>query len=109
MAHSIDFREKAVAYKDSGRTFKELKEAFGIDNKTYKAWVTLYTETGSYAKREVTRKPKKIDTEKLREAVREKPDAYLKELAEPFGCSQQAVFYALEKMKISRKKNFHLQ
>ncbi|MDO4570263.1 MAG: IS630 transposase-related protein [Planctomycetia bacterium] len=40
---------------------------------------------------------RKIDKEKLRQAVQEKPDAYLEELAKPSGCSVQAVFYALKK------------
>ena len=32
MAYSIDYRKRAVEYKDSGHTFKELKEAFKIFN-----------------------------------------------------------------------------
>jgi len=37
--------------------------------------------------------------------IAEKPDAYLYELAEKFNCTESAVFYALEKLKITRKKN----
>jgi hypothetical protein len=44
----------------------------------------------------------------LKKAVQEKPDAYLHELAELFGCSAQAVFYMLKKMDITFKKNFRL-
>ena len=47
---------------------------------------------------------KKIDKEKLKQAVQEKPDAYLEELAKPFNCSIPAVFYALKKMGITLKK-----
>jgi transposase len=104
MAYSEDFRKAAVEYKDKGHTFEELKEAYGITNKTYDDWKKLYKETGSYAKRKVVRKPKKIDLDRLRKAVEEKPDAYLYELAELFKCSEQAVFYALKKIKITYKK-----
>ena len=104
MAYSIDFRKKAVEYKDSGHTFAQLKEVFGITNKTYDDWKKLYNEQGSYAKRELNRSPKKIDIEELKQALKEKPDAYLRELAEPFGCTEQAVFYALEAHKITYKK-----
>jgi transposase len=97
MAYSEDFREAAVAYKDNGHTFAELKEVFGITNKTYDDWKKLYKETGWYSKRNVVRKPKKIVLERLKTALEEKPDAYLYELAERFGCSEQAVFYALKK------------
>jgi transposase len=104
MAYSEDFREAAVAYKDNGHTFAELKEAFGIDHKSYANWKKLYRETGSYAKREVKRKSKKIDISRLKQAIEEKPDAYLRELAEPFKCTTTAVHNALKKLKITLKK-----
>lgn len=104
MAYSADFRKAAVAYKDSGHTFKELQEVFGITNKTYSDWRKLHQETGSYEKREVVRQPKKIVIERLKKAIEEKPDAFLYELAELFGCSEQAVFYALRKHNITFKK-----
>jgi hypothetical protein len=39
-----------------------------------------------------------------KQAVKEKPNAYLRELAEQFGCTPQAVFYMLLKMGITLKK-----
>jgi transposase len=104
MAYSVDFRRTAVEYKDSGHTFKELKEVFGITNKTYDDWKKLYGETGSFEKREVKRQPKKINFDELKKALEEKPDAYLYELAEPFGCSEVAIHYALIKLGITYKK-----
>jgi transposase len=104
MAYSADFREAAVKYKDDGHTFAQLKEVFGITNKTYDDWKKLRKETGSYGKRKVVRKPKKIHLDRLKKALEEKPDAYLYELAEPFKCSEQAVFYALKRLKITYKK-----
>jgi hypothetical protein len=47
---------------------------------------------------------RKIDKEKLKQAAAEKPDAFLKELAEPFDCTAAAVFYALEKINMNSKK-----
>jgi transposase len=41
-----------------------------------------------------------------KQAVKEKPDAYLCELAQQFDCTPQAVFYILLKMKITVKKTF---
>jgi transposase len=40
----------------------------------------------------------------LRQAAADRPDAFLKEYAEPFGCTAAAVFRALEKLDITRKK-----
>ena len=99
------FREGVIVFKESGATFTQLQATFGIDRKTFVAWVKLRDETGSVV---VDRPPqvrrRKIDKEKLKLAVQEKPDAYLEELAKPFKCSVQAVFYALKKMGITLKK-----
>ena len=36
--YSIDFIRRAVAYKEEGHTFRELKEAFNIPAETYYLW-----------------------------------------------------------------------
>jgi transposase len=103
MAYSKDFRERAVAYKQEGHTFKQLREAFGIPSETYYDWKKKLA-SGYYdipVKRE---RKRKIDKEKLKQAVKDKPDGFLKEYAEPFGCTSTAVFYALKKLDITRKK-----
>jgi transposase len=108
MAYSIDFRAKAVEYKDKGHTFAELKEAYGIDNKTYAKWKRLYAETQSYKDKKRRSRGGKIAMDKLLQNVKKKPDSYLKELAKPFGCTPTAVFYALRWGNITYKKNFHV-
>ena len=106
--YSIDYRRRAVEYKNEGHSFGELYEAFKIHPPTYYRWKREYQN--GFAKPQAPRERKrKIDKEELRRAVEEKPDSYLRELAEPFGCSQAAVHYALEKMGITLKKNLHLQ
>jgi len=92
MAYSEDYRKRAIEYKDSGHTFGELREAFKIPPGTY------------YDRKVKRQRRRKIDREKLRQAVAEKPDAYLRELAEQFSCTATAVFYMLRKLGISLKK-----
>ena len=48
--------------------------------------------------------PSKIDDKQLRLFVPEHPDAYLREIAEKFGTTLQAGFYACKRLKISLKK-----
>jgi transposase len=103
MAYSIDFIKKAVAYRQNGHTFKELKEAFGIPSATYYDWKEKLGNGYYDIKIKRTRK-RKIDKEKLSHAVLEKPDAFLKEYAKPFNCTPVAIFYALEALNITRKK-----
>ena len=105
MKYDKRFRERAVAFKESGATFKQLKAVFGIDCKTHNAWVKLLRETGSVIPEYVFRsRQRKIDKEALRKAIEKKPDAYLSELAALFQCGIPTVFYALKKMKITLKK-----
>jgi len=103
MAYSIDFIKRAVAYRQEGHTFAQLREAFDIPSATYYDW-EVKLNNGHFdivIKRERRRK---IDKEALKKAVAEKPDAFLKEYAEQFNCTPTAVFYALEKLNITRKK-----
>ena len=108
MSYSKDFRKAAVEYKEQGHTFRQLKEAYKISPQRYYEWKKLMGETGSYEPRKVKHRFRKIAPEKLKQAVKERPDAYLYELAELFGCSAQAVFKMLQKLKITYKKDFHI-
>jgi transposase len=103
----MDYRQRALAYKDEGHTFKELREAFKIPPETYYKW-KRNLENGYYDKKIIRERKRKIDKEELKKAVAEKPDIYLRELAEKFGCKESSVFRALKKLKITRKKSLYL-
>jgi len=90
---------------DEGHTYEQLYEAFKIYPSAIEDWRQLLRETGSLAPRYRKTRSRKIDLEKLQQAIEERPGAYLCELAKPFGCTPQAVFYALEKLEITVKKN----
>jgi len=36
MAHSSEYRAKAIAFKEDGHTFPELAKVFGVSSSTYK-------------------------------------------------------------------------
>ena len=91
MAYSIDYKKRAVEYKDSGHSFNELREAFKIPPVTYYDWKEKL-ENGYYETKSVRERKRKIDREKLKQAVKENPDAYLQELARPFGCTPPSRF-----------------
>jgi transposase len=101
--YSKDFKQMAVKYRQAGHSFKELQEAFGIPAQTYYIW-ERNLKIGYYDKKVVHERKGKIDKEKLRQAVKDMPDAYLRELGALFGCSAQAIFKSLKKMKITIKK-----
>lgn len=105
MAYDEKYRARAVAYKDSGHTFEQLKETFGICSYSYYQWKKNKEEQGQYApsKGRLTRK-RKINPEELKRAVEEKPDAYLREFAKMFNCSTTSIHNCLKRHKITYKK-----
>ena len=104
MAYSTDFIERAVAYKREGHTLKQLQEAFGIPSETYYDWKEKLENGFEFGARAKGERKRKIDKEALKQAVEANPDAFLWELAEQFNCTPVAVFYALERLDITRKK-----
>ena len=100
--YSKDYKKRAVEYKREGHTFKQLWEAFRIPSETYYRWSKEYDK--GFPKPAQQIRTGKIDREALKRAIEEKPDAYLRELAEPFGCTPTAIHLMLENMGITLKK-----
>jgi transposase len=91
MAYSRDFREAAIAYKQSGHTFPQLKETFKITPQTYYNRIELKNQTGTLNCRKTETRTRKINPQKFIQLLKEKPDAYLFGLANPFNCSPSAI------------------
>ena len=68
----------------------------------------MRAETGSLENRPLERSWRKIEPEKLKADVKEKPDDFDWERAERFGSSRQGIESARRKHKITRKKNNEL-
>ena len=109
MGYSVDFRERAVAYRMEGHTIKETAEVFAIGKDTVRVWTKKYKETGTLQNKPLQRGFKKIDPEKLKKYVEEHPDEILEEIAEQFGCSEEGIRKVLKRNGITRKKDNTLQ
>ena len=105
MAYDVKLREKVLNYLGKGHTIKEAHEVFEAGTTTIKEWKKLKKETGKLDKRPLERKNRKICPDRLIAYIAENPDSYLSEIAEVFNCTDAAVFYALKRLKITRKKN----
>ena len=82
---------------------RQTAEAFGITLRTLANYLRRNREA-CLAPKPRRSSPTLIDNQKLRFFIQEHPDAYLREIAEDFGCTIQAVFYACKSLKISLKK-----
>jgi transposase len=105
MAYSEDFRKRALEYMNEGHTYEELYEAFKIYPSRIAKWRKLLNNTGLLKPQYRETRSRKIDLKELEQALERKPDAYLSELAAQFNCTEQAIFYALQRLKVTVKKN----
>ena len=100
MSKSKDLRLSAVLYRLAGHTYSETAKIFHASVSAIRVWVQKYQETGDLSDKPVNRGFKKIDPDKLRTYVKEHPDDTQQEIADAFGCTNQAVSKALKRLKI---------
>ena len=104
MGYSKDLRARVLGYQAEGHTIEETSKVFKVGTTTISAWKKLLSETGGLEKKELNRKPRIYESEKLRTYINEKPEATLAEIAKEFGGSPSGAFDALEREKITLKK-----
>jgi len=109
MSYDIKYRQRAIEYWNAGHSKAETAAVFKVGTTTLQTWKSKLKETGNLEVKKRRETWRKIEPEKLKEYLKQYPDAYLKEIAKEFGCSDVAVLKALRRLKISRKKNRPLQ
>jgi transposase len=105
MAYDKKYRLRALEHWGEGKSIRKTAEVFKVSTSTLQQWKSLLKETGTLERKKLNRTWKKIDPAKLKQYIEDHPDAYLREIAAEFSCTNHAVEKALARMKISRKKN----
>jgi transposase len=103
-SYSVDLREKVLQYLEKNNNREDASRLFQVGIATIYRWLSLKREKGNV---EPLRRPyayKKIDDQKLIDYIEKNPDHFLSEIAKHFNVTLQAVFYALKRLKIMRKK-----
>lgn len=100
MTYSTDFRKKVWSIKKQEQlTFSETANRFGVSQ------ASIVRGSKNVQSKRTRNKPTvKLDWETLAQEVEESPDSYQYERAARFGVSRQGIAYALNQLKISRKK-----
>ena len=108
MSYSEDYRNKVLSFINQGATLEQASEHFSVGTSSIKRWRRNKRETGKVLGPGRPKKAYKIDEEKLKQYVKEHPDAFLDEIAKHFGVTSPGIFSALQRLKITRKKRQHL-
>lgn len=106
-AYSQDLRDRVLAARDKGIKTKEVARLFAVSASWVRRVIQRRREHG-----ETSPRPRggatvvKIDPQRLRELVRQKPDATIRELRESLGvpCAESGVAKALKRLRLSFKK-----
>ena len=104
MAYDEKFRRRVIQYKDSGHTFAEVHEAFGVRPQCYYEWKAELEEKGECGTHYPKSHKGKIDPERLKDLAEKHPDWYLREFAAELGVCLQAIAQRFEALGITRKK-----
>ena len=103
--YSEDLREKVLKYLESNNNKKAASKLFGIGIATVFRWILKKKETGHVKPIQRKYAFKRVGDDELTKYIKNNPDHFLYEIAEHFSVSPQAIFYALKKLKITRKKS----
>jgi transposase len=106
-SYSVDLRERVLNHLEKNPDKKAASSLFQLGIATIYRWVSRKKSKGNVEPLRRKYAYKKIDDQKLIEYVDANPDHFLSEIAEHFGLTLQAIFYALKRLKITRKKKRH--
>lgn len=79
-------------------------QLFKVGIATIYRWIARKKQSGNVKPSPKKAYKKKIDDQKLIAYVAQNPDHFLLEIATHFNTTLQAIFYALKRLKITRKK-----
>lgn len=102
--YSVDLRERVLEYLESNNDKKIASQLFRVGIATIYRWVRQRSEKGHLQPHRREYVYRKLDYKCLAQYVTDHPDHFLSEIAEHFSVTEQAIFYALKKLKITRKK-----
>ncbi len=105
MSYPTKYRERTIEYRKEGHTLEETHRTFKVSIATIRKWEKQLEKEGNLEKKPLNRSYKKVNPEKLIAYVAEHPDAYQKEIAQECGCSATAIYLAMKRLKITRKKD----
>ena len=103
-SYSVDFRERVLKHLEKNPDKKAVSTLFQIVIPTIFWWASRKKLKGNVEPLSRKYAYKKIDDQKLIEYVETYPDHFLSEIAAHFDLALQAIFYALKRLKITRKK-----
>lgn len=106
MRCSQDLRKRVIEFVRGGGSKAEAARRFQVSRSSVYNWTNV--PDGLAYQRPGPQGPRRLDWGALRLHVTQHPDRTQKERARHFGVSRHCIWYALQRMELSRKKNARL-
>jgi transposase len=103
MRCSQDLRKRVIKFVQGGGRKAEAARRFQVSRASVYNWTSV--ADGLAYRRPGPKGPRRLDWEALRRDVAMHPDRTQKERARQFGVSRHCIWHALQRMRLSRKKN----
>src|SRR5262245_53989950 len=103
MRCSPDLRKRVIEFVRGGGSKAEAARRFQVSRTSVYNWTGV--PDGLAYERPGPKGPRRLDWKALRAHVDKHPDRTQKERARHFGVSRHCIWYALQHMALSRKKN----
>ena len=104
MRYDNKYKLRAIEYHEEGNTIRQAAKVFKISPNTLNTWLKQYREKGAFESKPRVYNHGKLDKQTMLEYLEARPDAYQYEMAEHFGVTQAAIWKALKRFGITRKK-----
>lgn len=106
VGYAIELRERVMAFIDGGGNKSEASQLFNVSRSTIYRWLELKEETGNLeARKQTSFRKKQFKDKALKIYLKKYPSATLKDMARRFKVSPHSIFYRLNRLNITRKKN----
>jgi putative transposase len=102
--YSIDLRERVLKYLETCDDKQGATRLFQVGIATVYRWIRQKKEKGNVIPLKKKYAYKKLDDQQIKKHLEMNPDHFLFEIAQEFSVTPQAIFYALKRLKITRKK-----
>ena len=100
MPYSLDLRQKVINFLENGGTITESAHIFGIGRASIYRWLSRPKLEAT----KVKRRQRKLDWKELEKDIKQNPESKLADRDKKIGVNPTAIFYALKRTKITRKK-----
>jgi len=101
MSYSLDLRKRVIEFIEEGGGVSKAAKNYRVSRATIYRWL----EREDLKPTQVTRRKRKLDWEALRKDIEQNPDTKLSDRAKNFGVRTNAIWYAMNEMRMTRKKN----